>query len=85
MLVPGTGLELEASSGGEQVSDGDARESAAEIPSEAEGPQAWCREQDLNLRRLAGVSKSPRETRGSPLPKSRAKPRDLAAGAGNRT
>ena len=53
--MPGTGLELEASSGREQVSEGDAREPAAEIPSEAEGPRSWCREQDLNLHAFYGT------------------------------
>ena len=54
-LVPGTGLELEALSGRELVSVRDERESAAEIPSGAEGPQSWCREQDLNLHAFYGT------------------------------
>ena len=50
VLVPGTGLELEAISGRERL-----REPAAEIPSETEGPHCWCREQDLNLHAFYGT------------------------------
>src|SRR4051812_2892773 len=50
-----------------------------QIRNQTEAGKLWCREQDLNLRRLAGVNSSWHETSGSPLPKSRAQPRDLNA------
>jgi len=68
------GFELEAYCGRERRRE---REPAAEIPNpecraerrrKGEGPRVWWALQDLNLRRIAGVSE--RES-GSPQPKSR--------------